>query len=170
MPKDLRAITHKAKRLDVEVPVLNSILGSNRTHTERAIDWIVRTKKRRIGILGLSFKSGTDDLRESPMVTLVEALIGKGLDIRIYDENVSLARLTGSNKEYNNKQIPHISSLMVENTATVVEHAEIIVVCNNSPEFQEVVDSAPSDKVIFDLVRISEDVASTHDGYQGIGW
>lgn len=170
LPKDLRAITHKAKQMDVEVPVLGSILGSNRTHTERAIGSIIRSKKRRIGILGLSFKSGTDDLRESPMVTLVEALIGKGLDIRIYDENVLLARLTGANKEYITKQIPHISSLMVENTTAVVDHAEIIVVCNSSPEFKGVIESAAPDKLIFDLVRIAEDGASAHDGYQGICW
>ncbi|TFH49022.1 MAG: UDP-glucose/GDP-mannose dehydrogenase family protein [Lysobacterales bacterium] len=170
LPKDLRAITHKAKQLDIDVPVLNSILPSNRIHTERAIDSILRSGKRRIGILGLSFKSGTDDLRESPIVTVVEALIGKGLDIRIYDENVLLARLTGANKEYINKQIPHISSLMLNSASDVIDHGEIIVVCNRSPEFAKVIGSCDSDKLIFDLVRITEDRESSHKGYQGICW
>ena len=170
LPKDLRALTYKAKALDVNLPLLNSIMESNKKHIERIINGIVRNGKKRIGILGLSFKAGTDDLRESPLVILTEALIGKGFDIKIYDKNVSLASLFGANKLYIENEIPHISSLLMEDVKDVVDHAEVIVVGNGSEEFKSIVAGASGDKDIFDLVRIVDADGVNNNRYNGICW
>ena len=112
LPKDVRAMQYRARELDLEMPVVGSILGSNRLQIEHAVERILETGRKRIGLLGFSFKAGTDDLRESPLVILAEALLGKGYELRIYDRNVSLARLVGANRAYINEQIPHLSSLL----------------------------------------------------------
>ena len=109
LPKDVRALTHTATRLDVEVPVLSNVLASNESHLRRAIDMITSQHKRRIGIFGLSFKAGTDDLRESPLVELAERLVGKGYEIQIYDPTVALSRLVGANRAFLDEWLPHIS-------------------------------------------------------------
>lgn len=132
LPKDLRAINYKAKQVDIEVPVLSSILPSNRQQVERAVDMVLATGKKRVGVFGFSFKAGTDDLRESPMVTLIETLIGKGLQLQIYDRDVSLARLFGANKEYIERQIPHIAQLMRTSIDEVLEFAEVLVLGNKA--------------------------------------
>jgi GDP-mannose 6-dehydrogenase len=169
LPKDLRAITYKAKELDVDVPVLSAVMQSNRLQVERAVEMILRTGKKRVGLLGLSFKAGTDDLRESPMVTLVETLIGKGMKVSIYDRDVSLARLFGANKEYIEREIPHISQLMRESVKEVLEDAEVLVVGNKSEEFRQVGPGLRGDQVLIDLVRLFEDRV-TGGPYQGICW
>jgi GDP-mannose 6-dehydrogenase len=169
LPKDLRAITYKAKELDVDVPVLSAVMQSNRLQVERAVEMILRTEKKRVGLLGLSFKAGTDDLRESPMVTLVETLIGKGIKVSIYDRDVSLARLFGANKEYIEREIPHISQLMRESVGEVLEDAEVLVVGNKSEEFRQVGSELRGDQVLIDLVRLFEGKV-TGGPYQGICW
>src|SRR5256884_1026834 len=121
LPKDVRALQYRAKELDVDVPVIQSILPSNRLQIQHAFDQVMETGKKRIGLLGFSFKAGTDDLRESPVVILAEALLGKGLQLRIYDKNVSLAKLVGVNKEYIEKQIPHLSSLLSDTIDDVID-------------------------------------------------
>src|SRR5688500_19042414 len=138
LPKDLRAINYKAKELDVETPLLSSILPSNRRQVERAVEMVLKTGKKRVGVLGFSFKAGTDDLRESPMVTLIEALIGKGLQLAVYDRDVSLARLFGANKEYIEREIPHISQLMRAEINEVLDASDVVIVGNKSEEFREI--------------------------------
>jgi GDP-mannose 6-dehydrogenase len=169
LPKDLRAIAYKAKAADVEVPVLNSILISNRQHIERAVEMVLRTGKKRIGVLGLSFKAGTDDLRESPMVTLIETLIGKGMSLTIFDREVELARLFGANKEYIEREIPHISGLMRRRVEDVIECSEVIVVTKRSDEFRDVMEQMPHGPIIIDLARVLEGRRS-QEFYHGIAW
>ena len=168
LPKDLRAVTYKAKELDVEVPLLTAISVTNRLQIERALDMVLRTNKKRIGILGFSFKAGTDDLRESPMVTLIETLIGKGLDLVIYDRDVSLARLFGSNREYIEHEIPHIAKLMRGSIAEVLEGSETIVIGNKSEEFRQIESGLRPDQTVVDLVRLFD--RPSDDSYQGICW
>jgi GDP-mannose 6-dehydrogenase len=170
LPKDLRALQYEAKKHDLELPVLGSVLASNRLQSEKMIKKLLEFKGRRLGFLGLSFKGGTDDLRESPIVELIEALIGKGFDIRIYDRHVSLARLTGANKEYIEKGIPHISKLMAADPAELMANSDVIVVGNHDETFREVLQAANSTHAIVDLVRIAA-TPPTHAGsYYGICW
>jgi GDP-mannose 6-dehydrogenase len=169
LPKDLRAINYQAKQLDVEVPVLSAILPSNRRQIERAVEMVLRTGKKRIGVLGLSFKAGTDDLRESPMVSLIETLIGKGLRVVIYDRDVSLAKVFGANKEYIEHEIPHISELMRGSVQEVLANSEVIVVGYKTQEFQVLVEQLSSNQIIIDLARIF-DGRESNGAYRGICW
>src|SRR5205085_8046989 len=130
LPKDVRALEYRAKELDLELPVIGSLLRSNGLQIQRAVDLIVQSGRKRVGLLGFSFKAGTDDLRESPMVILAETLLGKGYQLSIYDRNVSIARLVGANKDYINTQIPHLSSLLCENIDEVLDRSDVIVVGN----------------------------------------
>jgi len=169
LPKDVRALTYHANRLDLRLPVLESIMESNRIQVDRAFDMISAQGKKRVGILGFSFKAGTDDLRESPIVEIAERLIGKGYDLRLYDQNVNLARLFGANREYIMNHIPHIAGLMVESGELLMEHAEVLIIGNNAPEFVELVAKRRPDQRVIDLVRIG-DAVSEANGYQGIAW
>ncbi|HEY1992726.1 MAG TPA: nucleotide sugar dehydrogenase [Gammaproteobacteria bacterium] len=153
LPKDIRALTYAARNADVEMPLISRILESNGAQVRRAVDAVLATRKKRIGVIGLSFKPGTDDLRESPMVTLVETLIGKGLDVKILDHNVSVARLTGANRRYIEEEIPHVSSLMCSEAADLINHAEVIVVGNPGEETDLALAAASSDVGIIDLTR-----------------
>src|SRR6266581_1334780 len=138
LPKDLRAMNYKAKQLDVHVPVLASILESNRLQVERAIEMVMRTGRKRIGVLGFSFKAGTDDLRESPMVTLIETLIGKGFQLAIYDRDVELAQLFGANKEFIERGIPHIAQLMRSSIEDVLADSDLLIIGNKAKEFRQI--------------------------------
>jgi GDP-mannose 6-dehydrogenase len=170
LPKDLRALVYMAKELDLNVPVLASVLESNRLHIHRAVERILSTKRRKIGILGLSFKVGTDDLRESPTVTLIETLIGKGCQVRIYDSAILLARIFGGNKAYIEQEIPHISSLMCSKIEDVLQESEVLVICKPEEEFKEAVNPWLGKKVIFDLVRIIANTSTGPEKYEGICW
>lgn len=169
LPKDLRAMTYKAKELDLDVPILASILPSNRQQIERAAAMVLSTGRKRIGVLGFSFKAGTDDLRESPMVTLIETLIGKGMQLSIYDRDVSLARLFGANREYIEREIPHISQLMRASVEEVLESSEVLIIGNKAAEFREIEGRLKDGQVVIDLVRLFEH-RTTDDSYQGICW
>jgi GDP-mannose 6-dehydrogenase len=170
LPKDVRALQYRAKEADVELPLISSILQSNRLQIEHALDQVMETGRKRVGLLGFSFKAGTDDLRESPMVILAEALLGKGRSLRIFDENVSLARLVGANKGYIETQIPHLSSLLCQTIDEVLDHAEIIVVGNRSPAFAAAIEKARGDQIVIDLVRLPVSLGRVVADYRGICW
>jgi len=169
LPKDVRALTYKGRSLDLELPLLNAILPSNQQQVENGLRMITSVGKKKIGILGFSFKAGTDDLRESPLVEVIERLLGKGYDIRIYDKNVNLAKLIGANRDYILNYIPHISRLMVESIDDVLEHAQTIVIGNDASEFKQIIEHLREDQVIVDLVRIT-DQRSQKGVYNGICW
>jgi len=169
LPKDVRALTYKARSLDVEVPILSSIIPSNQKQIDKGVSMVTEKGNRKIGILGFSFKAGTDDLRESPLVEVIERLLGKGYDIRLYDKNVKIASLVGANKDYILNHIPHISKLMVDSIEAVIDHAETIVIGNGSEEFTDVLDKLSGKQVLVDLVRIT-DARSEEGKYDGICW
>jgi GDP-mannose 6-dehydrogenase len=169
LPKDLRAMTYKAKELDVDVPVLSSIMESNRKQIEHAVRMVLSTGKKKVGVLGFSFKAGTDDLRESPMVILIETLIGKGLQLAIYDRDVSLARLFGANKDYIEHEIPHISQLMRTDIDEILTEAEVLVIGNKNGEFRAIESKLRADIIVIDLVRIFGSRVSGGQ-YNGICW
>ncbi|MGD9210972.1 MAG: nucleotide sugar dehydrogenase [Desulfobacteraceae bacterium] len=155
MPKDLRTLTHKGRTLDVELPIINSILPSNILQIERGLRLIMSKGNRKIGILGLSFKAGTDDLRESPMVEVIRRLISKGYNVCIYDKDVNLSRLVGANRDFILNAIPHISNLLADSIEQVILHAETLVVGNAHPLFKCVVNDLSTNKAIVDLVQIN---------------
>jgi len=169
LPKDLRALLHKAKSLDISLPILSAILPSNEQQIERGVRVVLDTGGRKIGILGLSFKAGTDDLRESPVVELTERLIGKGYDLRLYDGNVRLASIHGANRDYILNHIPHIARLMVSGIDEVIDHADTIVIGNAAPEFRDVPRRVSDRQTVIDFVRVTES-RSVSGVYEGICW
>jgi GDP-mannose 6-dehydrogenase len=169
LPKDIRALTFQARMLGVQTPLLDSIEPSNRRHADRAFELIRRAEYRKIGVLGLSFKSGTDDLRESPIVELVERMIGKGYDVTVFDANVSVARLMGANRAFIEREIPHIASLMCDSVAELVAANEVIVVGNAANEVDELFRLAGENHLIVDLVG-TRPSAPHACRYVGICW
>jgi GDP-mannose 6-dehydrogenase len=169
LPKDLRALSYKAKMHDLDLPIMNSILPSNELQVARGLQLITEKGHRRIGVLGFSFKAGTDDLRESPMIEVIERLIGKGYDLRIFDKNVNLAKLVGANRDYILNRIPHISRLMVNGIDPVLDHAETIVIGNKDPDFQSVPERLHAGQRLVDFVRIRNN-RSESGLYDGICW
>jgi GDP-mannose 6-dehydrogenase len=153
LPKDLRALTHAARAADLTLPLLSQILPSNDRQIQQGVSRVLATRRRRIGVLGLAFKPGTDDLRESPMVLLVETLIGKGCDVRILDRSVSIARLGGANRRYIEEGIPHIASLMCETTDVLLAHAEVLVVAHADEQARGALAAARPDQLVIDLGR-----------------
>jgi GDP-mannose 6-dehydrogenase len=171
LPKDVRAMQYRAKEVDLDMPVIASILGSNHLQIQHAIEMVADTGRKRIGLLGFSFKAGTDDLRESPIVILAEALLGKGYQLSIYDRNVSIARLVGANRDYINKQIPHLSSLLRESVDEVIEGADVLIVGNGSPEFADALRRTRPDQTVIDLFRLKGiDRSEIPAQYTGICW
>jgi GDP-mannose 6-dehydrogenase len=170
LPKDVRALQYRAKEVDVDLPVISQILPSNRLQIQVAFDQVMETGRKNIGLLGFSFKAGTDDLRESPIVILAEMLLGKGCSLCIYDKNVSLAKLVGANKEYIERQIPHLSSLLCGTIDDVIGNSEVIVVGNQSLEFREALTRCRPDQIIIDLVRLPIVSSLLQADYRGICW
>lgn len=171
LPKDVRALTHIARQYVVDAPLLGNILPSNQSHLQRALNLIVNEERRKVGMFGLSFKAGTDDLRESPLVELAERLVGKGFDVKIFDANVALSRLMGANRAYITQRLPHLGDLLVEDIDTVLRHGEIIIVGSRTPEVLDAVARSGPDQLIIDLVRLPD--AENWRGrrnYRGIAW
>jgi GDP-mannose 6-dehydrogenase len=170
LPKDLRALVYASRRADLDLPLLESILPSNERHFQRTLDVILAFGRRRVGMLGLAFKPGIDDLRESPLVELAEALVGKGYDLRIYDAAVSISRLVGANRQYMVEHLPHLSELLVETVDELVDHAELVVVGATSPDSARALASCSGLHVI-DLVRLDDAaVRRGEEGYVGVAW
>ncbi|MBV6448248.1 UDP-glucose/GDP-mannose dehydrogenase family protein [Nitrosomonas sp.] len=168
LPKDVRALMYKGKSLDMDLPLINAILPSNQRQIEKGINMIVEKGNKKIGILGFSFKAGTDDLRESPLVEVIEYLIGKGYELKLYDKNVNLAALTGANQDYILNHIPHISKLMASSLDEVLKFAQTIVIGNGAAEFRNVPDEIKPEQVVVDLVRIVPKLSG--ERYDGICW
>lgn len=169
LPKDLRALSYCAKTHDLQLPILTSILPSNEMQVTRGLQMIMDRGYTKVGVLGFSFKAGTDDLRESPVIEVIERLIGKGYDLRIYDRNVNLASLVGANRDFILNHIPHISKLMVGDIDTVLSHAQTVVIGNNDPEFKQVPGRLQETQRLVDFVRITEG-RSTNGKYDGFSW
>lgn len=153
LPKDLRALNHRARQANIETPVLNSVLVSNRSYLERCSQLVLATGCRHIGILGISFKTGTDDLRESPMISLIEILMGKGKQLSIYDSTVKLSRLTGANREYIENTIPHIAELIKPDVKQVIKDSELLVVGNADPEFGNLAELMRESQILIDFSK-----------------
>jgi GDP-mannose 6-dehydrogenase len=171
LPKDVRALTHRAKELDLKLPMLESLLPSNVEHVERAVEAVMRTNKRKIVQLGLSFKAGTDDLRESPQVQLVKRLLGEGYEVKVWDEDVSLGRLAGSNRQYIEEVIPHIGSLLSADLDNVLKWGEVVIIGNKSAKKDELMRRLREDQIVIDLVNLDRTRrASGASSYEGICW
>jgi GDP-mannose 6-dehydrogenase len=168
LPKDLRALSYQAKMHDLQLPILTSILPSNEMQIARGVQLITGKGNTRVGVLGFSFKAGTDDLRESPLIEVIERLIGKGYDLRIYDKNVNIASLVGANRDFILNHIPHISKLMVGDIDAVLNHAQTIVIGNKDPDFNAVPERLREGQVLIDFVRVIE--GSSNGNYDGISW
>ncbi len=169
LPKDLRALAYQGKMRDLALPIMNAILPSNEVQIAKGLQLILEKGCKRIGVLGFSFKAGTDDLRESPMLEVIERLIGKGYDLRLYDKGVHLASLVGANRDFVLNRIPHISRLIVSGVDAVLDHAQTVVIGNKDPEFHGVLERLREDQHLVDFVRITN-CKNGHDKYDGICW
>jgi GDP-mannose 6-dehydrogenase len=170
LPKDLRALNYKAKELDLKLPLFESILPSNEEHLVRTVEMVLGTGKHKIGMLGLSFKAATDDLRESPHVQLVKRLLGEGCEIRIWDDNVALGRLIGSNREYIERVIPHIGSLLNADMAEVLRDAEVVVIGTRGLDLDFLQKNIRPDQEVIDLVNLEKTRRVQTTAYKGICW
>ena len=169
LPKDLRAITYRGKELDLELPLLESLMPSNAQHVDRAVEAVLATGKRKIAMLGLSFKAGTDDLRESPQVQLIKRLLGEGCQVKIWDKDVSLGRLAGSNRQYIEEVIPHIGSLLSADMPEVLQGGEVVIV-GTKIERAELGKLLAPGQIVIDLVNLDPARRPEAKAYQGICW
>jgi len=169
LPKDLRALMNMARHKNISTPLISSLIPSNEEHIDRAFEMIINYNKKKIGFLGFAFKANTDDLRESPILNLMERLIGKGYDVRCYDDSVQLAKLVGSNKLQLKNKLPHISKLMVNSQDELVDESELIIIGNSNKEYLKSITKLNNDQVVVDLVRISEQI-NYEINYNGICW
>jgi GDP-mannose 6-dehydrogenase len=170
LPKDVRALTHLAKELDIDAPVLSAILPSNQYQLGRAIEMVESTTRQRIGVLGLSFKPETDDVRESPTISLIETLVGKGYQVSVYDEIIDPEKLIGVNRAFLERALPHIASLIRHSLEEVIQSADVVVIANGSPGFSRVPQLLHEDQILIDLVGIAKDQTDIRGNYEGICW
>ncbi|MFX0142407.1 MAG: nucleotide sugar dehydrogenase, partial [Candidatus Hodarchaeota archaeon] len=170
LPKDLKALRTIAHDNYLECPVLDNIERSNEFQKRLVLEKIIQFEKDKIGFLGLSFKAGTDDLRNSPILDVIEILLGKGFDIRIYDNNVNISKLTGANKEYILKKIPYVSKFLVDKPEVIIDYSDLIVVVNKEKEFADILNKVPEEKTIYDLVNIEFKNKEKKKNYSGVAW
>jgi GDP-mannose 6-dehydrogenase len=170
LPKDTRALAYRAKERDLDTPLLHALIASNESHIRRAIEMIEAAGRKRIAVLGLSFKPGTDDVRESPAVPLIEALVGRGYHVRVYDEHVHPDKLVGANRAFLEEEIPHITALMKPTLEDALAGSEVVVVTNGSAEFKRVPSLVGTDQILIDLVGIAGAAETTRGTYEGISW
>ena len=170
LPKDVRALNYRAKELDLDLPLLESLLPSNDAHLDRAIEIVLNLGKKNIAMLGLSFKAATDDLRESPQVQLVKRLIGEGCQLKIWDDNVSLGRLIGSNRQYIEEVIPHIGSLLSSDLEKVLEQAEVVVIGTRGIDRKKLESHLRPEHVVVDLVNLEKSRRPAGTAYEGLCW
>ena len=169
LPKDVRALRFRARELDVATPVLDGVMGANAVQLDRGFRLVEAAGSRAVGMIGLSFKSDTDDLRESPLLLLAETLIGKGYTLRIFDPNIRLSRLTGANLAYVQDRMPHIASLLCEDIEDVIAHAQTVVIGQKSLGVGLVGSAKMRGKQVIDLVRVDPALRSEGD-YEGLCW
>jgi GDP-mannose 6-dehydrogenase len=171
LPKDLRAIAYKAKELDLKLPLLESLMPSNAEHVDRAVEMVMSTGKKKIAQLGLSFKAGTDDLRESPQVQLIKRLMGEGLEVKVWDEDVSMGRIAGANRQYIEEVIPHIGSVLSADLEGVLRTAEVVILGNKSASKDQLAKYLRPEQIVIDLIHL--DKTRRPEGgwtYEGICW
>ena len=170
LPKDVRALVHWAKEQDVDAPLLSAIMPSNQHQIGRAIELVESTMRHRIGVLGLSFKPATDDVRESPTIALIETLVGRGYQVSVYDEIVDPEKLIGINRAFLERQLPHIASLMRRSLEEIIQDVDVVVIANGSPGFRRVPQLLRKDQILIDLVGIAKGYNSMRGNYEGICW
>ena len=170
LPKDVRALNYRAKELDLKLPLFESLLPSNDEHLDRAVEMVLETGKKRIAMLGLSFKAATDDLRESPQVQLAKRLLGEGRELRIWDDNVSLGRLIGSNRQYIEDVIPHIGSLLSSDLSGTLQNAEVVVIGTRGIDREALRNALRPEQVVIDLVNVEKARRVSVGEYTGICW
>ncbi|HEY3637463.1 MAG TPA: UDP-glucose/GDP-mannose dehydrogenase family protein [Rhizomicrobium sp.] len=168
LPKDTRALTYFARTLDLNVPLLQSIIPSNAHQIDRACDWVLSYGKKRIALLGCSFKADTDDMRESPFILLTERLLGKGCSIRIYDKNVNVSMLMGANRDYVTDVIPHIASLFVDSMEDAVRDADVVLMTAFSPDYLDAPELMEPEQILLDFAYVPQ--MREHAGYDGVNW
>ena len=166
LPKDLKALSRMARDFYIETPIIDNIEKSNSIHSENALSLILKKNKSKILVLGISFKTGTDDLRQSPIIEIIQQLIGKGFNLKLFDKNVNLSKLIGKNKSYISEKLPHIAQYLIKDIDKEIEWADIIVITNKEKDFESL--TIPDDKIIIDFARLSN--YSSHPGYEGISW
>ncbi len=170
LPKDVKALLHHAHHLDLDLPLLEAILPSNDLQVKQAFEMIKETECKKVGVLGFSFKEGTDDLRNSPQVELIESLLGKGYRVKVYDRNVSYQRLHGANRAFIDREIPHLANLMCDTVGEVIDDSEVIVIGNKSAEFNAALQHVRPDQTVIDLARVPAGTVPPHVHYEGISW
>ncbi|HKA25518.1 MAG TPA: nucleotide sugar dehydrogenase [Candidatus Eisenbacteria bacterium] len=170
LPKDLRAITHRARERNLDLPVFNAVLRSNDIHVQAAVAAVERQRRKKVGVLGLSFKAETDDLRESPIVRVVGTLVGKGYELLLHDNHVNVARLVGANRDFLEREIPYLERLFRTDAREVVRSSEVIVIANSHPTYREVPGWLNGDQVVVDFVRLLEPKQVPGGHYVGLAW
>ncbi|MBW1829972.1 MAG: UDP-glucose/GDP-mannose dehydrogenase family protein, partial [Deltaproteobacteria bacterium] len=170
LPKDLRALTYRAKEIDADCTVLNAIIPSNQNQVAFGIRMVEKTGYKKVGVLGLSFKANTDDLRESPAITLSETLIGRGYQVRIFDDKVQLSQLIGANKAFLEKELPHITSIMCADIKELIAESEVVVVTHGDKLFTQAVELMHEDQILIDLVGTLKNNHNIKAAYEGIAW